>query len=112
MINSLEAVLWAFYHTNSFEEGVLKVANLGGDADILCHFFIVLCLACADFWYLTLTESTYYRGYIWPISWRYRPFLLLDVCKGYLNDLIFLQHFMALRQYQIDGRKSCLCCGC
>ncbi|MFC1854718.1 ADP-ribosylglycohydrolase family protein [Candidatus Dependentiae bacterium] len=29
----LKAALWAFYHGNSFEDVVLKAANLGGDAD-------------------------------------------------------------------------------
>jgi len=30
---SLEAALWAFYHSRSFEEGVLLAVNLGDDAD-------------------------------------------------------------------------------
>jgi ADP-ribosyl-[dinitrogen reductase] hydrolase len=30
---SLEAALWAIYHSDSFEEGCLKVVNLGDDAD-------------------------------------------------------------------------------
>ncbi len=29
----LEAALWAFHHSNSFEEGVLMAVNLGDDAD-------------------------------------------------------------------------------
>ena len=33
MAKSLEAALWAFHSTDSFEEGVLKAVNLGGDAD-------------------------------------------------------------------------------
>lgn len=33
VIHTLEAVLWAFYHTDSFQEGLLKVVNLGEDAD-------------------------------------------------------------------------------
>ncbi|KAL8701170.1 MAG: hypothetical protein Q9201_005060 [Fulgogasparrea decipioides] len=33
VVHSLEASLWAFFTTNSFEEGALKVVNLGGDAD-------------------------------------------------------------------------------
>ena len=33
VINSLEASLWAFYNTDSFDEAVLKVVNLGEDAD-------------------------------------------------------------------------------
>ncbi|BDS06834.1 ADP-ribosylglycohydrolase [Oceaniferula spumae] len=33
VVKSLEAALWAFLHTESFEEGALKAVNLGDDAD-------------------------------------------------------------------------------
>ncbi|XPF94946.1 ADP-ribosylglycohydrolase family protein [Colwellia sp. RE-S-Sl-9] len=33
VMHSLEAVLWAFYHSDSFEEGALLAVNLGEDAD-------------------------------------------------------------------------------
>lgn len=33
VIDTLEAALWAFWSTESFEEGALKVVNLGDDAD-------------------------------------------------------------------------------
>ncbi len=33
VIESLEAALWAFYHSNNFKEGCLLAANLGDDAD-------------------------------------------------------------------------------
>jgi ADP-ribosylglycohydrolase len=33
VVESLEAALWAFYHSKSFEEGCLLAANLGDDAD-------------------------------------------------------------------------------
>jgi ADP-ribosyl-[dinitrogen reductase] hydrolase len=33
VVYSLEAVLWAFYLTDDFSEGLLKVVNLGDDAD-------------------------------------------------------------------------------
>jgi len=33
VVNTLEAALWAFYTTDSFKEGALKVVNLGNDAD-------------------------------------------------------------------------------
>ncbi len=33
VVKSLEAALWAFYHSNSFEEGALLAVNLGDDAD-------------------------------------------------------------------------------
>ncbi len=33
VVRSLEAALWAFHNTDSFEEGCLKAVNLGDDAD-------------------------------------------------------------------------------
>jgi ADP-ribosylglycohydrolase len=33
VVASLEAALWAFYHSNSFREGALLAVNLGDDAD-------------------------------------------------------------------------------
>jgi ADP-ribosylglycohydrolase len=33
VVESLEAALWAFYHSKSFEEGCLLAVNLGDDAD-------------------------------------------------------------------------------
>lgn len=33
VVESLEAALWCFYHTNSFEESILRAVNLGDDAD-------------------------------------------------------------------------------
>jgi len=33
VVDSLECALWAFYHTNNFKDGLIKVVNLGGDAD-------------------------------------------------------------------------------
>ncbi len=33
VVDTLEAVLWAFHHTGDFREGALRVVNLGDDAD-------------------------------------------------------------------------------
>jgi ADP-ribosyl-[dinitrogen reductase] hydrolase len=33
VVRSLEAVLWAFYRSDSFREGALRDVNLGNDAD-------------------------------------------------------------------------------
>jgi ADP-ribosylglycohydrolase len=33
VVHSLEAALWAFYRSSSFEEGCLLAVNLGDDAD-------------------------------------------------------------------------------
>ena len=33
VVESLEAALWCFWHTDSFENAILAAANLGDDAD-------------------------------------------------------------------------------
>ena len=33
VVRSLEAALWAFYHSDSFRDGALRAVNLGNDAD-------------------------------------------------------------------------------
>jgi ADP-ribosylglycohydrolase len=33
VVHSMEAALWAFYHSQTYQEGCLKAANLGEDAD-------------------------------------------------------------------------------
>ena len=33
VVHTLEAALWAFFSTSTFQEGALKVVNLGNDAD-------------------------------------------------------------------------------
>ncbi|MYD11659.1 MAG: ADP-ribosylglycohydrolase family protein, partial [Chloroflexi bacterium] len=33
VVDTLEAVLWVFFHSEDFREGALKVVNLGDDAD-------------------------------------------------------------------------------
>jgi ADP-ribosyl-[dinitrogen reductase] hydrolase len=33
VVKSLEAALWAFYHSTCFEDGCLMAVNLGDDAD-------------------------------------------------------------------------------
>ena len=33
VIESLEAALWAFWHTDNFKDAILAAANLGDDAD-------------------------------------------------------------------------------
>ncbi len=35
VIDSLEAAIWAFYSTSTFEEGLIKAVNLGGDSDTI-----------------------------------------------------------------------------
>ena len=39
VVHSLEAALWAFYHSDTFREGCLLAANLGDDADTTAAVF-------------------------------------------------------------------------
>lgn len=42
-VSSLEAAFWCFYRTSSFEEAILKAANLGDDADTTAAITGQLC---------------------------------------------------------------------
>jgi ADP-ribosylglycohydrolase len=57
VIETMEAALWAFYHTNSFEEGALKAINLGDDADTVGAVYGML-------------GGAYYGVNAIPIEWR------------------------------------------
>ncbi len=46
VVKTLEASLWAFHRTDSFEEGLLKVINLGDDADTTGAVYGQLAGAC------------------------------------------------------------------
>ena len=39
VVRSLEAALWAFYRSSSFERGALSAANLGNDGDTTCVIY-------------------------------------------------------------------------
>ncbi|QIL89517.1 hypothetical protein GNX18_06920 [Microbulbifer sp. SH-1] len=39
VIDTLEAAIWAFHNTNTFEEGAILAANLGGDADTVAAVY-------------------------------------------------------------------------
>lgn len=47
VVHTLEAALWAFFTTRTFQEGALKVVNLGDDADTVGATYGVL----AGAWY-------------------------------------------------------------
>jgi ADP-ribosylglycohydrolase len=57
VVRSLEAALWAFYRSDSFEEGCLMAVNLGDDADTTAAV------------YGQLAGAFYGEGAI-PESWR------------------------------------------
>ena len=57
VIETMEAALWAFYHTNSFEEGALKAVNLGNDADTVGAVYGML-------------AGAYYGVNAIPTEWR------------------------------------------
>lgn len=39
VVHSLQAALWAFFNTSSFEQGAIKVVNLGDDADTVAAIY-------------------------------------------------------------------------
>ena len=73
VVKTLEAVLWAFHHTDSFKEGLLKVVNLGDDADTTGAVYGQL--AGAYYGEKTIPEN-------WRVELRY-----YDMIGNYANKL-------------------------
>lgn len=59
VVHALEAALWAFFRSETYEEGVLKVANLGHDADTTAAIYGQL-------------AGAYYGEEAIPSAWRER----------------------------------------
>ena len=59
VVRSMEAALWAFYHSENFREGCLMAANLGEDADTTAAIYGQL-------------AGAYYGVLDIPASWRSR----------------------------------------
>lgn len=65
-VASLEAALWCFYHSNSFEEAVLKAVNLGDDADTTAAI-------------VGQIAGAYYGVNGIPLAWRERLFMAKNI---------------------------------
>ena len=59
VVEALEAALWAFYATDSFRDGCLKAANLGGDADTTAAIYGQI-------------AGAYYGANMIPAEWQER----------------------------------------
>jgi len=59
VVESLEAALWAFYHSDSFAEGCLMAVNLGDDADTTGAIYGQL-------------AGTFYGEEAIPVFWRHQ----------------------------------------
>ena len=59
VVDALEAALWAFHTTDSFRDGCLKAANLGGDADTTAAIYGQI-------------AGAYYGADMIPAEWRER----------------------------------------
>ncbi|CAF3786511.1 unnamed protein product [Adineta steineri] len=84
VIETMEAALWAFYHTNSFEEGALKAVNLGNDADTVGAIYGML-------------AGAFYGIDSIPNEWKE---------KCYFNDLVQTISDELFRQSQIRTNVS------
>jgi len=76
VIETLEAALWAFYHTDSFEEGALKAVHLGDDTD---------------------TVGAIYGIHSIPIEWK---------AKCYFKDLVQTIISEILRKSQMKWKRN------
>ena len=85
VVHTLEAVLWAFYHTDNFRDGVLKVANLGEDADTTA----AICGQIA---------GAYYGVESIPTGWRQRLTMSAEITS--MADSLY-EH---ARQSRLEGK--------
>ena len=74
MVDTLEAVLWAFHRTGDFREGVLRVVNLGEDADTTGAIYGQIAGACYG------VEDI-------PLEWQRRLAMRADI--EFLADSLF-----------------------
>lgn len=79
VVRSLEAALWAFYHSDSFRQGCLLAANLGDDADTTAAIYGQL-------------AGAYYGEAGIPAGWR-RQLALHETIAGLADQLY--DHFTA-----------------
>ncbi|MCB8916475.1 MAG: ADP-ribosylglycohydrolase family protein [Ardenticatenaceae bacterium] len=73
VVRSLEAALWAFYHSDSFRQGCLLAANLGDDADTTAAIYGQL-------------AGAYYGEAGIPAGWR-RQLALYETIAGLADQL-------------------------
>ncbi len=66
VVDTLEAVLWAFFHTEDFREGALKVVNLGQDADTTGAIFGQI-------------AGAHYGAESIPNSWRHQLTMVAEI---------------------------------
>ncbi len=76
VIHTLEAALWAFHSTSTFEEGALKVVNLGEDADTTGAVYGQI-------------AGAYYGEEAIPAGWRAK-LAMRDVIEKMASDLFEL----------------------
>ncbi|MDE0701433.1 MAG: ADP-ribosylglycohydrolase family protein, partial [Acidimicrobiaceae bacterium] len=80
VVDTLEAVLWAFFHTEDFREGALKVVNLGQDADTTGAIFGQI-------------AGAHYGVESIPAQWRQRLTMSADIVS--LADGLYEQTFQS-----------------
>lgn len=95
VVDTLEAALWAFHHTDDFTEGALKVVNLGDDADTTAAVYGQI-------------AGAYYGVASIPSEWRERLTLASQIAG--IADSLFDSRFgrtgMVEPKVETDTRPS------
>ena len=73
VVRSLEAALWAFYHSDTYKEGALLAVNLGDDADTTGAIYGQL-------------AGAFYGAEAIPAEWRAR-LIMRDVIESLADKL-------------------------
>lgn len=84
VVHTLESVLWAFYHTDNFSDGALKVVNLGGDSDTAGAIYGQI-------------AGAFYGIESIPDSWKNKVFFR-ELIKGMANEIFTLSAYVTSDQ--------------
>lgn len=80
---TLSVTLWAYWHANSFEEGLLAVVNAGGDADT--NAAVACAVLGAKFGCQSIPQE-YTEGLVYRDQLETTVQKLSEVCIGHNHD--------------------------
>ena len=90
VVQSLEAALWAFHHSNGFREGALLAANLGDDADTTAAIYGQI-------------AGAYYGVDGIPADWR-EKLTMVDDITSMADDIFFQISGIPVIEFDLEPR--------
>lgn len=95
VVRSLEAALWAFYHTSDFKEGCLCVVNLGDDSDTVGAIYGQL-------------AGAYYGAHSIPEEWK-ADCSFWSLIELFAEELFHLSGYINLPDPSVENNPLTCC---